>query len=394
MRRSLLIFVLFSASFLSVKSQKIGQGMRRNIALRVPDGANDSLSKSYLNVGIFGNINNLSGFQFGVLTSTVHDRTSGYNLAGLVSLATHRMNGLQMAGIANGVGADMNGIQLCALANITRMAINGVQISGMVNVAAGDARGVQMSGITNLAGNLHGVQVSGFNNIAVERFYGVQFCGIANMAVSITKGVQIAGVMNICASKTRGWQLAAYNYADTLDGSQFGIINACVHHQHGVQIGLINYSRDTVAHKVGLVNVNPNTRIQMMVYGGTSTKINVAARFRNRSTYNIIGFGTHYMGLDKHFSGALFYRIGQYFNIDRHWSISGDLGYYHIETFAENSSASPERLYSLQGRVNADYQMSRHSGIFASLGYGNTRYYDHARLYKSKLLMELGFTLF
>ena len=394
MRRSLLIFVLFSISLLSVKSQEIGQRMRRNIALGVSDGATDSISTSYLNLGLFSNINNLSGFQFGVLTSTVHDRTSGYNFGGLVSLTGHDMNGLQMAGIANGVGADVNGMQLCALANITRMAVNGVQLSGMVNVSAGDVRGFQMGGVANVSGHLQGVQISGFSNIVTGRSSGLQLCGVANIAVSIRKGAQVAGVMNVCASRTRGWQLAAYNYADTLDGSQFGIINACVHHQHGVQIGLINYSRDTVAHKIGLVNVNPDTRIQMMVYGGTSTKINVAARFRNRRTYNIIGFGTHYMGLDKRFSGALFYRIGQYFNLGRHWSISGDVGYYHIETFAENSYASPERLYSLQCRLNADYQMSRYFGIFASLGYGNTRYYDHARLYKSKMLMELGLTLF
>ena len=394
MRRSLLIFVLFSASFLSVKSQEMGQGILRNIALGISGGANDSVSTSYLNMGIFGNINNLSGFQFGGLTSTVHDKASGYNFAGLVALTGHDINGLQMAGIANGVGTDVNGMQLCALANITRMAVNGVQLSGMVNVGAGNVRGFQMSGVANVSGHLQGLQISGFSNMAVEQFSGVQFCGIANIAVRMNGGVQIAGAMNICASKTRGWQFAAYNYADTLNGSQLGLINICVHHQHGVQVGLINYSRDTVAHKIGLVNVNPKPRIQMMVYGGTSTKINVAARFRNRSTYNIIGFGTHYMGLDKRFSGSLFYRIGQYFNLDRHWSISGDLGYYHIETFAENSSAAPERLYSLQGRLNADYQMNRHSGIFLSFGYGSTRYYNHARLYKNKLLMELGLTLF
>lgn len=394
MRRSLLIFVLFSVSFLSVKSQEIGQGMRRNIALGVSNGTHDILSKSYVNIGIFSNIKNLSGFQFGGLTSNVHDKTSGYNFAGLVALTGHEMNGLQMGGIANGVGGNVNGMQLCALANITRMGVNGVQLSGMVNVAADNVRGFQMGGVANVSDSLQGVQISGFSNMAVCHFSGLQLCGIANIAVSMNGGMQIAGVMNVCASKTRGWQLATYNYADTLNGSQLGFINICVHHQHGVQVGLINYSRDTVAHKIGLVNVNPNTRIQMMVYGGTSTKMNFAARFRNRSTYNIIGFGTHYMGLDKRFSGSIFYRIGQYFNIDRHWSISGDLGYYHIETFAENSSAAPERLYSLQGRLNADYQLSPHCGLFASLGYGSTRYYNHARLYKSKMLMEFGLTLF
>jgi hypothetical protein len=394
MQRCLLIYLIFSVSFLSVQSQKMSHSIRRNIAVGISGGDTDSLRTSYLNMGIFGNVNGLDGFQLGVLSSTVHYNVKGFNDAGLVALSGGDVDGLQISGIANAVGADVNGAQFCCLANITRCNVSGIQLSGMVNVAAGDLRGVQLSGVANTSRYLHGFQLSGFSNITGDRFFGMQVCGIANIAVRVNKGAQMAGVMNVCASKIRGCQLATYNYADTLDGSQLGLINICVHHQHGVQIGLINYSRDTVAHKVGLVNVNPNTRIQMMVYGGTSTKMNVAARFRNRSTYNIIGFGTHYMGLDKRFSGTLFYRIGQYFRFDRQWSISGDVGYYHIETFAQNSSSSPDRLYSLQCRLNADYQFYPHLGIFASAGYSNTRYYSHSQLYKSRLLFELGITLF
>lgn len=394
MRKVLLLYLFFSVFFLSAKSQKTGHAIRRNIAVGLSGSHADSIRTSYLNMGIFGNVNALSGFQFGVLSATVHQTMRGCNFAGLVGLAGADADGFQMSGIANGVGGDVNGVQLCALTNVTRQDVNGAQLSGMVNVSAGNLCGIQFSGVANTSKSLHGLQLSGFSNITGNRFSGMQVCGIANIAMRVDKGIQIAGVMNVCASKTRGWQFAAYNYADTLDGSQLGVINICVRHEHGVQVGLINYSRDTVAHKVGLVNINPQTRIQMMVYGGTSTKMNVAARFRNRSTYNIIGFGTHYMGLDKRFSGALFYRIGQYFCLDRRWSVSGDVGYYHIETFAQNSSSSPERLYSLQCRLNADCQLSPHLGVFASAGYGNTRYYHHSRLYKSKMLFELGVTLF
>ena len=140
------------------------------------------------------------------------------------------------------------------------------------------------------------------------------------------RGIQLAGAANICSSSMRGIQTAVYNYADTLNGSQIGLFNACISHPRGVQIGIINYSRDTVAHKIGLVNVNPKTRIDLLSYIGTSTKLNMALRFRNRSTYNIIGIGTHYMGLDSKFSGALFYRIGQYFQLNPKFSLSGDLG--------------------------------------------------------------------
>lgn len=89
----------------------------------------------------------------------------------------------------------------------------------------------------------------------------------------------------------------------------------------------------------------------------------MALRFRNRSTYNIIGIGTHYMGLDSKFSGSLFYRIGQYFQLNPKFSLSGDLGYYHVETFEEHSSEKPKRLFSLQARLNADYQLGHYSSL-------------------------------
>lgn len=394
MRKCLLLILLLSALFPQAWSQDSSHVRHRNIAVGIHGGGADSMRTAYANIGIFSNVNRLGGFQLGALTSAVHQQSCGVNASALVALTGRDMYGLQLAGIANAVGSDASGVQTCLLANITRGNVNGMQLCGMVNVASGDMRGVQLSGVANNSKSLHGVQLSCFSNITGNRFSGLQLCGIANIAVRVNKGVQVAAMMNVCATKTRGWQLAAYNYADTLDGSQMGLINICVHHEHGVQVGLINYSRDTIAHKVGLVNVNPNTRIQMMVYGGTSTKMNVAVRFRNRSTYNIIGFGSHYMGLDKRFSGALFYRIGQYFRLDKQWSVSGDVGYYHIETFAQNSDSSPDRLYSLQCRLNADYQLSPHLGLTVSAGYGNTRYYDHARLYKSRLLFELGITLF
>ena len=147
---------------------------------------------------------------------------------------------------------------------------------------------------------------------------------------------------------------------------------------------MINLSYDTLGHKVGLVNINPTTNIDFMLYAGTSSKLNIAARYRNKSTYSIIGVGTHFMGLDSKFSGAVFYRLGQYFDIAPKWSLSGDIGYYHVETFTKHSDDKPERLYSLQARVNADYQINDKIGAFASVGWGLTRYYDRNETYRNR----------
>lgn len=268
--------------------------------------------------------------------------------------------------------------------------LRGVQINALGSAARRDMRGVQVSGVSNVANQGNGFQLTLMNNVAVTPFRGVQLSGVANISMGMKRGMQVAGVANICSSYMRGLQLGMHNYADTLSGSQVGIINVCVSHPRGVQIGLVNYSRDTVAHKIGLVNINPKTRIDLMAFGGTTTKVNVALRFRNRSTYNIIGVGTHYFGLDERFSGALFYRVGQYFRLSPRWSVSGDVGFAHVESFEENSRSKPERLYSLQLRANADYQISPHVSAFATVGYGDTRRYYHRERYRQRAIVEAG----
>lgn len=252
--------------------------------------------------------------------------------------------------------------------------------------------GVQLNGVSNLVDKAKGVQVAGFSNIATSPFRGLQFSGVSNIARGVEHGLQLAALLNVSSGYMRGAQMAFYNYADTLNGSQLGIFNVALRHPKGWQIGVVNYSRDTLAHKIGLVNVNPNTVVDFMAYGGSSSKLNAALRFRNRSTYSVLGFGTHYMGFDEKFSGAFFYRIGQYFQLSPRWSLSGDVGYYHIETFERHSADKPERFFSLQARVNVDYQISQYIGAFASAGWGDTRYYHHARSYRSRPLVEAGLT--
>ncbi len=58
--------------------------------------------------------------------------------------------------------------------------------------------------------------------------------------------------------------------------------------------------------------------------------------------------------------------------------------------FEEHSSEKPKRLFSLQARLNADYQLGHYSSLFASVGYGDTRYYHHAQHYRNRFLVEGG----
>lgn len=329
-----------------------------NIAVCTGHRAADSSYVSSVNIGIIGNVDTLRGIHVNALTSVAHKEMRGVNIAGLSA--------------------------------VSRGKSYGVAIAGIMTAVEGDMRGLQLSGVSNIAKHGNGIQVAGLTNASTSPFRGIQLSGITNIAMGMKRGIQLSSAANICSSVMRGLQMATYNYADTLSGTQIGVINVCVNHPRGVQVGLINYSRDTVAHKIGLVNVNPKTRIDFLLYGGSCTKVNLALRFRNHSTYNIIGVGTHYFGLDERFSGALFYRIGQFFTLSPHWSVSGDIGYYHVESFEENSNDKPERLYSMQVRLNADYSFNRYVGAFATVGYGDTRYYYHSRHYRQRFIAEAG----
>lgn len=354
----------FLALLFALAATAMSQGQTRtkaNIALGSTFTKADSTRYAGVNLGLMGCVDTLRGIQVNLLTSLAEREMRGVNIAGLSA--------------------------------VSRGKAYGVTIGGLMTAIDGDMRGLQVGGVANIAKRGNGVQLAGLTNACTSPFRGLQASGITNIAMGMKRGIQMSAIANICSATMRGLQLATYNYADTLSGSQVGIVNVCVSHPRGVQVGIINYSRDTVAHKIGLVNVNPSTRIDILIYGGTCTKANVAMRFRNRSTYNIIGVGSHYFGLDERFSGALFYRIGQYFSLSRRWSIGGDLGYYHVESFEENSNDKPERLYSIQARVNIDFHMNRNVGFFASAGYGDTRYYYHSRHYRQRFIAEAGLSL-
>ena len=254
-------------------------------------------------------------------------------------------------------------------------------------------KSVQLGVISSVAADGgKGLQLSGVSNTTAHTFNGLQLSGVSNITNGMDRGVQLSGILNVSTAMMRGLQLGAVNFTDSLNGAQVGVFNVARKRPKGWQVGLINVSYDSIGHKIGLVNVNPMTDIDVMMYGGSSTKANIAVRYRNKSTYSIMGVGTHFMGLDSKFSGAVFYRLGQYFQLSPKWSLSGDLGYYHVETFKKNSDDGPERLYSLQARINADYQFNKKFGAFASVGWGLTRYYDRNETYRNRPLVELGLT--
>ncbi len=264
-------------------------------------------------------------------------------------------------------------------------------------------------GITSVQDSVKSLQVGIISSAAAEKMNGLQLSTLTNISGAPVKGVQISAthnyaqganglqlsvLSNVSGGNLKGLQLAAFNYADTIKGVQLGFINRAERvGDNGWQIGFFNSSHDyDNHHKIGLVNVNLSTKLDWMLFGGNVNKFNVAARFRNRYSYNILGFGTHYMGLDKKFSGALFYRVGLYKQLSPRWSVSADVGFAHVETFENHNAFNPERLFSLQARANVDFQFSKHFGAFATVGYGDTRYYENGNRYRNRVILEAGLT--
>ena len=361
-------FRLFAATMLAASltcsasaQNKARMARYANVALGVGHTAADSSKLKNFNIGIFSSTDTLSGFQLGLLTASTRGETRGVNIGGLGALTGGSVKGLQLSPLLNSVGGTM--------------------------------RGVQIAGVSSIARELKGWQMSPFSNVSTRQMRGLQLAAVTNIAMGVESGMQFSALANVSSARMKGVQLGAYNYADTLTGVQLGLLNAAVGHPKGVQIGLINYTRDTTGRKIGLVNVNPSTQIDLMLFGGNTSKANIALRFRNKSTYSILGFGTHYIGLDEKFSGALYYRLGQYFHLSPRWTLSADLGFSHIETFKENSTDKPERMYSLQAHANIDYRINRTLGAFASVGYGDTRLYGSNHRYENKLIAQLGLTV-
>lgn len=364
-----------------------------NISLNIST-RKDSVKTTCLNVGLLTNIHRLQGAGINAVSSVVQTDMAGLQLSGLANITGRNASGVQFAGIANVAGRNANGVALGGLMNVAGNSANGMQIGGLANIAGNSSRGITVGGLLNVAGNrAQGLQIGGLANVAGNAQNGVAIAGLMNVAGEEMNGIQVASILNVSGGETKGAQVAIGNVGVSVNGAQIGVLNVC-HKIKGVQIGIVNYSKDSTAHKVGLVNIDPRTRTQLLLFAGNASKLNAAVRFKNRRTYSMLGLGTHYLGLDDKFSGCVFYRTGLHYPLARNVEISGDLGYFHIENFHNEDAETPERMYSLQARVNLECRLAPKLSLFASGGYGVTRHYDRDKCYEKKAIVELGVVLF
>lgn len=357
----------------------------------------DTVGSTAFNLGFFSSMNRLDGL--------------GMNILG--SVVSKDVNGVQISGISNMVGGSMNGIQIAGISNINGNNLTGLSVSGLVGITGNNARGMLFSGLATINGdNSQGVVIGGLLNVSGEKAAGLHFAGIANISGGNFKGlassgllsvigenltgVQLSGLTNITGEDMTGIQISGLGNVTggTAKGLQLAPANMAVHAK-GLQIGLFNYYKESLdGFQLGLVNANPNTKVQMMFFGGNATKLNVGARFKNKLFYTILGGGTHYLDFGDKFSAALFYRAGLELPLYKQLFISGDLGYQHIETFKNKDYGIPARLYALQARVNLEYRLNNCLGVFLTGGYGGSRYYTKGATYDKGVIVEGGVVLF
>ncbi|NLZ73150.1 MAG: hypothetical protein GX905_04945 [Bacteroidales bacterium] len=307
------------------------------------------------------------------------------------------MYGIQLAGFVNQAALNAYGLQLSSLSNITAGDFSGVGITGFLNLMAGDSKGITISGLTNVNGSSHyGLNMAGLLNITGNKGVGVDIAGLGNVSAGEHRGVMISVLSNVTGESLYGIQIAGLMNINAVDmhGVQISPFNVTVKGK-GLQLGLVNfYAEDFKGLQLGLVNANPSTKVQWMIYGGSSTKINTAARFKNDLFYTILGVGTHYLDFKDKFSGALFYRAGLGFPIYKNLSLSGDLGYQHIETFKNKNEGFPKRLYALEARLNLEYRLNDDFALFATGGFSHSRHYNKSQMYKNRAIIEAGIILF
>lgn len=371
--------ILMAAVCLSAQNKSAGINL--SLWKDICTQPHDSTQTTYVNIGLLSTMNRLNGVGINALGSVVHGDMNGVQITGLANLAGGTMRGVQFAGISNISGNNTLGLSAAGLVNITGDGSKGVVITGLTNIGGDNNSGVMLSGFMNVTGNMaSGLQLSGAANITGQAFNGVMTSGLLNVVGEHMNGLQMAGLANITGNKLNGVQVGVFNYATNV---------------RGLQIGLVNYyQKEMKGFQLGLVNANPDTRVQMMMYGGNATPANIGVRFKNNLFYTIVGVGSFYQDLNDKFSISASYRAGMSFSIYKGLSISGDLGYQHIEACSNKDEVIPRRLYALQARANVEYQLTKKFGIFATGGYGLTRFYNKSSNYDKGAIIEAGIVLF
>ena len=401
--------VLAGTMTFPMSAREHGLKKSKNLSLSIK-GQDRESDRNHLNIGLMSNYQNLIGVSMNVISDVAHQKTSGFQASGLLNLVGKRSSGMQVAGLANISGIKSHGLRIGGLFNISGRSAYAVQISGMGNLAGINQKGFMLTGLINMSSvNAKGILISGMANITGNEQNGVAVGGLTSVSGGNMYGAQISSLMNVAGNSNKGLQLSALtnvsiineglqmgclaNYSDDNEGLQLGLANISGKGGKGVQIGIFNMNADSCARQVGMINLNPRTRTQVIISGGSLNKTGVAVRFKNRMIYTQLEAGMILGKLTDKASVSGTYRTGIAFPLVKEkLSLNTDLGYCHIETLA--NKGMPHRLYAIQPRLGIEYNPLRELGLFIAGGYSWTRTYKGNRGYSGNPVIEAGLVLF
>ena len=357
----------------------------------------DKQAATALNLGILSHCHRLTGVGINLLSGKAKASVQGLQVAGLANIAGSDVAGLQLAGIGNINKGSLAGLTLSGITNITGDNLRGLSLAGLTSIAGNNAYGLTAAGLANITGNrTQGISLGGLLNLNGSEGAGLHAGGLAHIAGNDFRGISIGGLASVGGGDMTGLQMAGLiNVAgERLKGVQAGAMNVAVE-ARGVQIGLVNYYEKRLdGFQLGWSTPIPTPGCSSCSSGATGRSSTSAHASRTACSTPSSAQAAHYFGLGQDFSASFFYRAGLELPLWKSLHISGDLGFGHIEAFANRHHGYPERLYSLEARVNLECRLTPSFGLFASTGYGGSRHYDRPQGYRQGVIAEGGVILF
>ena len=269
----------------SLPAQNKSAGINISIWKDICTQPHDSTQTTYINIGLLSTMNRLNGVGINALGSVVHDDMNGVQITGLANLAGGTMRGVQLAGISNISGDNTVGLSAAGLVNITGDRAQGVVISGLTSIGGDNNSGLMISGFHECDGQ-YGFGLTLFRNSKYNRTDLRWFDGFGTFKCSRRTHERFADSRNCQYNRIKA-EWSASSIMQLRNESARTSNWSC-------QLLQRRYER----FQLGLVNANPDTKVQMMVYGGNATPANIGGTVQEPVVLYHIGSGFHVSGIE------------------------------------------------------------------------------------------------
>lgn len=380
MKKFIVLFCLLTFPGFIMELHSQGKNLPFNLSVIYPVSINTSKSDNVnFNIGIIGSsINSLNGFGINGVYSVLENDINGVQINGIYSETRNKLKGIQIAGAVNALTEGGSGIMAGGIGNLSFNEFKGLQIAGISNLSFEDVKGMQIGGIFNMAGK----------NVSI-----MQFALAGNVAGENTKGIQLSGLFNLSGTSNRGLQLSSINLTKEQRGLQFGFINAC-DDNNGLQLGIVNITgKKQNGAVIGLMNAFGDTRIQLLLTGGSIAYGMFGIRFKTNSIYTAMQLGMPVVHSNTTKSIMFNYHAGYSFDLN-YLNLNADAGFNHFSNESNQTEGkSSKNQFGISLRAGLEKQIIDKLGIFLNAGILFLADSYVSPNFSNKFILEGGFTI-